>query len=133
MEIEYRGWRIVEEEADVECHGFRMSRVFAVYDDLGDPLPILQNRHWSPGDAKLAIDFCIDVFALMKQGQKWPTTQTAEFNEAILYRRNFVEVYQALRRVELIAQIGDDGLGEDPLKAIEEELRCLRLRCRAKH
>ena len=35
MEIEYRGWRIVEEAVDAEAHGFAMTRAFAVYDDLG--------------------------------------------------------------------------------------------------
>lgn len=126
MEIEYRGWRIVEEAVDAEAHGFAMTRAFAVYDEFDEPLPINQNLHWSPNDARLAIDFCLDVFALTR-GKKWPTTQTHEFNVAVAYRANFVRVYQVLRKVEMLTN--DDGLGDDPLKAIRDELQYLRQSC----
>lgn len=131
MEIEYRGWRIVEEAVDAEAHGFAMTRAFAVYDDLDDPLPVLQNLHWSPNDARLAIDFCMDVFALTR-GKKWPTTQTHEFNVAVAYRARFVEVYQALRKVERLLSSEDDGLGEAPADAARKELQWLRQRCLAR-
>lgn len=113
MEIEYRGYRIVETEVETECFGFPMTKAFKVLDEFDDPLPILQNLHWSPGDARLSIDFVHDVFKVTK---KWPTTQTHEFNIALAYRANFVQVYQTLQSVKKVLadcqEMGDDPTAE---------------------
>lgn len=126
-EVEYRGWRIVETETDQEASGFKMTRVFKVLDEFDDPLPITHNAYWSPGDAKQAIDFVLDVFE-MTRGKKWPTTQTHEFNVAMAYRARFVEVYAAIRKIKTI--IADAAeMGDDPSREITDHLHALNLRC----
>lgn len=128
-EVEYRGWRIVEVDTDIEAFGFRMTRAFAVKDEFDDGLPMSHQMYWSPGDARQAIDFVIDVFKLSR---KWLTTHTHEFNIAMCYRARFVEVYAAILKVKNII---DDAreMGDDPSRDILDHLQALNLRCLNQH
>ncbi len=123
MEIEYRGYRIVELEVEVESFGFPMTRAFQVLDEFDDPLPLSQNLHWSPGDARLAIDFVHDVFKVTK---KWPTTQSHEFNIALAYRGNFIQVYKTLQNIKRV--LGDcQEMGDDPTTEVSAMLHGLHV------
>lgn len=120
MEIEYRGWRIIETDTDQECHGFKMGRVFTVLDEFDDPLPITQHTFWSPADAMLVIDFVVEF----KKDKNWPTTMTYELNEAACYRRNFVQVHKTLRGLRTILSDCEE-MGDDPTKEIRDALSLL--------
>ena len=123
METEYRGYRIIEVETDIESLGFPMRHAFRVLDEFDDPLPLVQDLHWSPADARLAIDFVLDVFKVTK---KWPTTKAHEFNIAVAYRANFVQVYQAILKIK--ATLADcREMGDDPTDEVSATLHALHL------
>lgn len=123
-EIEYKGWRILQTDVDLDCHGFRMPHLFKVVDEFDEALPVIQTAFWSPMDAMLAIDFVVDVYKDLRQGQKWPTTKTHEMNMAVAYRGNFINVYHALKKIRTIV---DDctEMGDDPSKPIIDVLDLL--------
>ena len=127
METEYRGWRIVECDIDVESMGFRMTRTFRVLDEFDDPMPINHGSFWSPADARQAIDFVEDVFKLMR-GKKWPTSKTHEFNLAMAYRSQFVAVYETLQKIKKAAQDAQE-MGDDPSADVLRLLDTLYQRC----
>lgn len=110
MEIEYRGWSIIEVESDAECMGVPMGRVFQVADEFGERLPLTQNNFWTPQEAAAAIDF------VLARGGKWKPAYNHEFNMAVAYRRNAIDVYisiQAIRSAVIEAKDLDDNPGPE--------------------
>lgn len=107
--------------------GFNVDVAYTVTDDFGDPaLPLVQQKFWSPADARAAID-CVNSFkpagknlpARRLQGQ-----QAHRFTQAIAFRLNFMSVFLAFEDIRKECTMAAD-FGDDPREAIEAILNKL--------
>lgn len=129
---EYKGHTIAEVPFEgtfdnYESYGFKVDKAYTVVDELGEPLPILQNLFWSPSDAAQAIDAVNWLTARVdKSVTRWPPTVVFEHNQMMGYRRNFALVFETLKAIEDMCREARD-LDENPREAILDKLQLLRL------
>lgn len=131
-EIEFRGRRVVANAYKgafdkSDTLGFRVPVVYSVLDEFDDPaLPTSQHWFWSPFDATAAIRFVEWVTPRIDKSKKnWATTIAYEYNTMIAYRRNFDEVYGAIREIEQMCVEAKD-FDEDMTDAVLKRLQLLR-------
>ena len=95
-------------------------------DELGDPLPITQQLHWTPLDAKHAIDIVLHLQEFSKPKRYNKNVHVAyEYNLAVAYRRSFGPVYVALMDIEKLCREARDWK-ENPTEDIMKRLQLLR-------
>ena len=129
--IEYRDYRITrvsyaQAHGKVDYCGFPVEYAFAVKDELGDPLPITQQLHWTPLDAKHAIDIVLHLQEFTKPKRYNKNVHVAyEYNLAVAYRRSFGPVYVALMDIEKLCREALDWK-ENPAEDIMKRLQLLR-------
>ena len=130
-ECTYRGLRIVRVEnpstgklSNGDSFGFDMPYAFRVLDELDCPaLPTLQQLFWSPNDARNAIEMC-EVMMADLRGSKWTTTKIHEFNQLLMYYRNFDLVYHYLMKVKKVCREAQE-MDENPTKQLSDMLHLL--------
>jgi len=116
VQVEHRG---LHDKSDTA--GFDVDVVYAVTDELGDPvLPLVQQTFWTPGDARAAID-CVNSFK--PTGKHLPNRrvlgqQAHRFTQAIACRINFMTVFLALEEIKKECTASAD-FDENPREAIE--------------
>lgn len=131
-EVEYRGRRIVANNYtgafdNSDTMGFNVPIAFSVLDEFDEPaLPTVQHWFWSPHDAAAAIRFVDWVTPRIAKDKKtWPTTVAYEYNMMVAYRRNFDEVYGAIKEIEKMC-IDARDFDDDMTAAILSRLQLLR-------
>jgi hypothetical protein len=131
-EVEYRGRRIVANAYTgafdkSDTMGFNVPVAFVVLDEFDDPaLPLIQQWFWTPHDASAAIRFVDWVTPrIAKDKKNWPTTIAYEYNMMVAYRRNFDEVYGAIKEIEKMC-IDARDFDDDMTAAVLSRLQRLR-------
>lgn len=126
-EIEYKDRRIVANQYNglhdkSDTMGFTVPVAFVVLDEFDEPaLPTIQQWFWSPWDAANAIDMS-DWLRDTIDTKKWPTTVAFEYNQMTAYRRNFSNVYMAIKDIEKMcidARDFDDNVTEAVLSRLQ--------------
>jgi hypothetical protein len=129
--IDYKDWRIARVKYDqvhgnVDYHGFPVDHAFTVYDELGETLPITHQLHWTPIDARHAIDIVEHLQAQPKKRYERCTTVAHDFNIAIAYRRSFGPVYVTLMEIEKLCRKAKGSLDDVDPDEILSKLSLLR-------
>lgn len=121
--LEYRGYSIVEVNYNPTIGDtFNPDRVYTVKDEFDDPLPILQQTHWTPFDAMAAVDIVLNV---PTNKHKWPSTVVYEYNQSLRYRRHWGLTYAALLDVEAICVSALD-FDDNPTQEVLDRIRTLK-------
>lgn len=124
-ELEYRGYRVVEVNYNpVQGDLFSPDRAYTVLDGFDDPLPILQQLHWTPFEAMAAIDILIDA-PDHTISRRWPSTITYEYNKALVFRKHWSLTYVALLDIESLCRNAQD-FDDNPAAAILDRISKLK-------
>ena len=135
-EVSFMGLRIVAQQYNglfdnSDTMGFRVPAAFAVIDDFDEPaLPLVQQWHWSPWDARNAIWFCAWYKEHIIPGRRWKDSQSWKFCDLLEYRRKPHLPFAAVQDIKkIIAESAD--FDENPAKLITLRIEQLERELRA--
>lgn len=107
--------------------GFTVPAAFTVVDDFDEPaLPLVNHWHWSPHDAKNAIEFCAWWKEHVVTGKRWKDTASWAFQDVLAFRRHPHKVFAALQDIKTLLASAQD-FDENPARAIEDRIYLLEL------